>query len=82
MDDEQIIATIRKNARESVVVRLRRYEGHHLVDVRVFYDGPEGELKPTGKGASFAVRLLPEVIAGLVAAQARARELGQIGGPG
>lgn len=77
--DEVIISAIRKNKRESVVVRLYEYEGYKLGDVRVFYSDGDA-LKPTGKGASFAVRLLPEIIAGLQAAEAKARELGLIGG--
>jgi hypothetical protein len=80
VNDAQQIAVIPKNRRESLVVRLYQYERHDLGDLRVFYTDPEGELRPTGKGASFAVRLLPEVIAGLQKALEEARHRGLLSG--
>ena len=43
---------------------LREYRGHHLVDVRVYYDAGS-EMRPTKKGVCFNVALLPEVVAAL-----------------
>lgn len=78
MNDAAHLAIIPKNKRESLVVRLYEYEGHQLADVRAFYAADGDELKPTGKGTSFNVRLLPDVIRGLQKAEKQARERGLI----
>ncbi len=52
-EDGRLVGTVRKNAREVVRVTRREYEGHQLVDVRVWTVPPEGsggEAKPSTKG--------------------------------
>jgi len=50
-DDGVFIGEVRKNASEVVVVRQTWYEGHDLVDVRVFVVDAEGQgHQPTRKG--------------------------------
>jgi Transcriptional Coactivator p15 (PC4) len=71
-DNGQLVAIIPKNARERIEVRLREYEGHPFVDLRVFYeDGTE--FKPTRKGIGFRPGLLLAVIEALRSAEAAAR---------
>ena len=44
---------IRKNNSEVIRIQLKEYEGHKLVDIRVWYEDENGEYKPTKKGISF-----------------------------
>jgi len=45
---------IRKNKNEVIRIQLKEYEGHKLIDLRVWYEDKEtGEYKPTKKGISF-----------------------------
>jgi hypothetical protein len=54
---------IEKSARNLVRVRSRVYEGHELVDVRVFFPNKEGDdYIGTRKGVSLAPDLVPDLI--------------------
>lgn len=72
------IATIKKNIREDVRVTLDEFRGHHLVNIRVFYDAGGGEMKPGKQGIAVKVELLPELLAALVAAEKSARQAGMM----
>lgn len=48
-------AVIPKNRRESVVIRKRELHGQHYIDARVFFPGPDGELRPSGKGITVSI---------------------------
>ena len=70
-----------KNRRgESIRICLSTYEGRNLADVRTWYT-EDGKLKP-GKGFAAEVRHLPRLANAIAKAEARARELGLIEGPG
>ncbi|MCL2469539.1 MAG: DUF3631 domain-containing protein [Alphaproteobacteria bacterium] len=56
------IATIPKNKREVMVVELSEWNGHNLAALRVWVKDNDEELKPTTKGVTFNVSLLPEVL--------------------
>jgi hypothetical protein len=67
-----------KNRRgESIRVSLSNYEGRDLADVRTWYTGDDGKLKP-GKGFAAEVKHLPRLTAAIAKAEAKARELGLI----
>ena len=74
MKNPHHIATVPKNAAEEVRVALTEFNGHALVDVRVYADfgGPAGEKRPTRKGVSLARDRLPDLIAALQSAQREA----------
>jgi hypothetical protein len=63
---------------ESVHVALSEYEGHNLINVRVYSTGTDGIDRPSPKGIAMSVRKLPELAAALTKALAKARELGLI----
>jgi hypothetical protein len=67
-----------RHRRESVHVALSEYEGHPLINVRVYATGADGIDRPTVKGIAMGIRKLPELARALVKAEARARELGLI----
>jgi hypothetical protein len=67
-----------KNRRkEAVRIRLTKYEGHTLVDVRTWYPGKDGRLQP-GKGFCSSVKHLPRLVAEITKALAKASELGLV----
>jgi hypothetical protein len=75
-----IISRFWKNRRrnESVRVSLSEYEGHSIIDVRIFATGKDGIDRPTPRGVAMGIRRLPELSRALVKAEAKARELGLI----
>jgi hypothetical protein len=56
-----------KNSREMVRVTPSIYEGHELIDIRVYAKSREtGEITPTRKGVALNVDTIPELIDALV----------------
>jgi hypothetical protein len=78
LEEPVTVAKFWKNRRrnESVRISLSEYEGHPLINVRVFCTGTDGIDRPTQKGVAMAIGKLPELARALVKAEARARELG------
>lgn len=64
---------------ESLHVSLSEYEGHPLVNVRIYTTGNDGIDRPTQKGVAMGIRKLPELARALVKAEAEARRLGLLG---
>ncbi len=65
-----------RNRTEHVRVDLAEYQGHPLINVRVWQTGSDGSDRPTTKGIAMAVRKLPELASALAKAEIRARALG------
>ncbi|KJC59876.1 hypothetical protein UP10_14325 [Bradyrhizobium sp. LTSPM299] len=78
------IAKFWKNRRcnESVHVALSGYEGHPLINVRVYSTGTDGIDRPTLKGIALAVRKLPELAQAIKKALVKAQALGLLDGGG
>jgi|tagenome__1003787_1003787.scaffolds.fasta_scaffold19477418_2 hypothetical protein len=77
------VAKFWKNRRrnESVHVTLSEYEGHALINVRVYATGADGIDRPTIKGVAMGIAKLPELTAGLGRALDKARDMGLLSGP-
>jgi len=58
--EEQVYA-FQKNSREEIRAFLSTWQGHELVDLRVFARKAGGEWVPTRKGLTFARELIPEM---------------------
>jgi hypothetical protein len=72
------IAVIRKNALEEIRVGLSEFNGHDLLNIRVWAEprnGGAGRI-PTKAGIACNVRLLPELIEALQQAAMAARKAG------
>jgi hypothetical protein len=84
LDEPVVISKFWKNRRrnESVHVTLSEYEGHCLINVRVYSTGTDGIDRPTPKGVAMGIRKLPELARALIKAEAKARELGLVDGEG
>jgi hypothetical protein len=67
---------------EHVRVALTRYEGHRLIDVRVYRTDADGIDRPTGRGVALLVNRLPELASAIAKAERQARELGLLGSEG
>lgn len=65
LDNERIVATLRKNAREQIRVATGEYHGRKIVSLRVFFEAADGEWRPGKGGMAFAIALLPELTAAL-----------------
>ena len=77
LDEPIEVAKFFKNRRKDViVVSLSTYEGKNIVDVRQHYHNEQGQMRPTGKGVAMVVVRLPELVAAVTKALAKARELG------
>jgi hypothetical protein len=72
------IAKFWKNRRriESLHVSLSEYEGHALINVRIYATGTDGIDRPTTKGVAMSIRRLPELARALARAEAKAVEIG------
>ncbi len=83
MSQPTVIAVLPKNRRESLRIALDQYQGSNLVDLRVVVELSEtsGLATPTRKGVALRVEMLPDLIEALGKAEAKARELGLLGGP-
>lgn len=77
---KKIIADISKNWRETVRVELDEYNDIQLVSARVWFADEDGELKPTRKGLSVAVKHLPALAAAFADAEREARAAGLLAG--
>lgn len=64
--------------RDTVRVQLAEYRGKALLDCRIWYSTPEGELRPSPKGITLTVDALPELASAITKAIARAKSMGLI----
>lgn len=53
---------ITKNAREVIRIQRQAFKGHDVINIRVFYDAGEGDMKPGKQGVAFRAALLPEIL--------------------
>jgi hypothetical protein len=72
------IAVLRKNAFEEIRVELSEFNGHDLIQVRVWIQPRNGgkERIPTKAGIACKVTLLPDLISALKKAEAAAQAAG------
>lgn len=70
---KRVIATLPKNAHEVVKVELTEFNGHDLAGIRVWTRTTD---KPTQKGVTVAVAMLPGLVEALTRAETEARAAG------
>lgn len=76
IEEDIIIGEIKKNQREDIRVTLSNFKGHDLVGARIWFKSKEGEPRPSSKGITVNVKVLPELIGLLEEAEKKAIELG------
>ena len=78
MSTIEAVAVIQKNKLEEIRVGLNEFNGHDLINIRVWAEPRSGgsERIPTKAGIACRVALLPELIDALRKAEAEAHKLG------
>lgn len=64
-----LITQIPKNSREEYRVSRDDFQGHDLINIRVFFVSKDGEMLPGKQGVAFKAELLPEFIVALSKAE-------------
>ena len=59
------LASFRKNAREEVRVSLDEFNGHELVNIRVWYQTESGQVRPGKQGLAMRLEQLPDLMEAL-----------------
>ena len=68
--DNQILYQFSRNQDETVFFTLQEYKERKYLDLRVFYQPKDGdEMRPTKKGLTLPVDLLPELKRGVFACE-------------
>jgi hypothetical protein len=75
IEEDVIVGQIEKNKREEIRVTLSNFKGHDLVGLRIWFKAGD-DYKPSSKGIALNVRILPQLIGMLEAAEKKAVELG------
>ena len=70
------LAEWKRNSRETLRVRLDRFNGQTIIDCRSWWSDANGELRPGKSGLTLAVRHLPDLADALAKALAHARSTG------
>lgn len=55
-----VVARLRKNAQQEVVIALKNFKNRDYVDIRTFFGSRGEETKPSQKGVTIPVALYPE----------------------
>jgi Transcriptional Coactivator p15 (PC4) len=76
IEEDIVVGEIPKNNREDIRVTLSNFKGHDLVGARIWFKTKDGESRPSSKGITVNVRVLPELIGLLEEAEKKAIELG------
>jgi hypothetical protein len=76
IEEDVIVGEIPKNNREDIRVTLSNFKGHDLVGARIWFKTKDGESRPSNKGITVNVKVLPELIGLLEQAEKKAIELG------
>lgn len=76
IEEDVIVGSIPKNQREEIRVTLSNFKGHDLVGARVWFKTKDGDPRPSQKGITVNVKVLPELIGLLEEAEKKAIELG------
>ena len=75
-NSSKLIATIRKNSKQELRVSLDHFQGHDLINMRVWFEADEGDMRPGKQGVSIRTVLLPDLVRALEDA-ARAASMGE-----
>jgi Transcriptional Coactivator p15 (PC4) len=80
--DRIIISEWRLNGRETARVTIEKYNGVWLINVRKWFEGEDGGLRPGKHGIAFAVKHLPRLAEAMLDARDTAIERALVGGEG
>lgn len=78
IEKEILIGECQKNQRELLRVTLENFNGHDLINLRVWFQAADGDRKPGTKGLSLNVRMIPELLRLLQRASDEATKIGAL----
>ena len=52
---------LRKNAREELRVSLDEFKGHRLLNLRVWFEGDDGQMRPGKQGVALRLEMAGEL---------------------
>lgn len=64
-----VIATIPKNSQQEIRVSLENYQGHDLLNMRVWFQSQDGDMRPGKQGLAIRLALLPDLTRALQEAE-------------
>lgn len=68
--ENNVLYEFSRNQDETVYFTLREYKQRKYIDLRVFFQPKDGsEMRPTKKGITLALELLPELKKGILACE-------------
>jgi hypothetical protein len=73
MSEQQLIAAIRRNAREEIRVTLGEWNGAPVFGIRAWFKADDGSMRPSKDGLTLRAGLLPELARALADAERAAR---------
>ncbi|MBW1963414.1 MAG: transcriptional coactivator p15/PC4 family protein [Deltaproteobacteria bacterium] len=65
---------IEKNGSELIRFSIREFKGHCFADIRLHFEDSEGTWRPTKKGITVPIKLLPNLVEGVKKLQEAARD--------
>lgn len=66
-----LLCEIEKNQKERIRVSIEEFRGTRFIDCRVYFEGEDGEWRPTKKGIALNCDSIDEVIEALQKARKR-----------
>ncbi len=57
----KVVHAFEKNSAERVQVTLSTFKGREYMDLRVYFEGDDGEMHPSRKGLTLSTALLPDL---------------------
>jgi hypothetical protein len=79
--DSHVVAEWPINSRERARLVISQYKGNRLINLRKWFEGEDGELRPSKQGIAFGVKHLPRLVEAINAAHRFAIEQGLIDDP-
>jgi hypothetical protein len=76
---DEIIATVQKNSREEVRVSFSEFNGHELLNLRVWFEADDGSMRPGKAGLAFKINKLPDFADAISLALEKARQQRLVG---
>ena len=73
---DDVIATIQKSRLEEIRVGFSNFNGHQLLNVRAWFEGDGGQMRPGKAGLAFKIDKLPCFAGAVSLALEKAREKG------
>jgi len=64
-----VISEFQKNKMEEFKLSLTEYQGHNLLDFRIYFKDKQGESKPSKKGITLNVKFFPELKEAIMSAE-------------